>query len=76
MAGIRPSKGELTVYVEHGVWYDAASRTIHVTVPAAKGVKNPHWSYSVKDRQYAIYERILRDQGRWPADGRSALDET
>jgi hypothetical protein len=75
MAGIRPGKGELTVYVEHAVWYDAASKTIHVTIRAAKGVKNPHWSYSVKDRQYIIYERILRDQGRWPADARSALED-
>jgi hypothetical protein len=58
--------GELSVYVEHAVWYDAETKSINVTVPGAGVLKNKTtapWSYSVKVRQYAVYEWILRDSG-------------
>lgn len=63
---IRPSKGgkQLTVYVEHGVFYDTANREIMVTVP--KGSDTVIWNYRPKDLEYQVYKEILKSQERWP----------
>lgn len=43
----RPAeRGERTIYVEHGVWYDHGTKHIHVTVPGCEGA---HWSYGRSD---------------------------
>ncbi len=70
MSNVRPSeKGTLTIYAQHGVWYDADTRHIHVTIP---GTEEAHWSYPAQDKKCAIYERLLRREGRWPEGARSA----
>lgn len=56
-------KGEHTVYIEHGVWYDHSTKHIHVTVPGAKGA---HWSYGKSDKRYLQYKAMLQEAGRWP----------
>ncbi|MFI7609763.1 hypothetical protein ACIBP6_00815 [Nonomuraea terrae] len=40
---LRLSAKAKTVYVEHGVWFDDGTKSIHVTIPGAEGA---HWSYS------------------------------
>ena len=58
-------RGERTVYVEHGVWYDPKTKHIHVTVPGFEGA---HWSYGKSDKKYELYRGMLEESGRWPAD--------
>lgn len=59
------AKGERTIYVEHGVWYDAGTKHIHVTVP---GVEGAHWSYGKTHKRYEAYKAMLQEAGRWPED--------
>jgi hypothetical protein len=63
---IRPSSGgkRLTVYVEHGIFYDASCQEVMVTVP--KGSGTVIWSYKPKDPEYQVYKEILKSQDRWP----------
>jgi hypothetical protein len=58
-------RGERTVYIEHGVWYDAKTKHIHVTVPGAEGA---HWSYGKTDKKYPLYRAMLEEVDRWPVD--------
>lgn len=58
-------KGDRTVYIEHGVWYDGKTKHIHVTVP---GAERAHWSYGKSDREYDIYRVMLEEAERWPED--------
>lgn len=58
-------RGERTVYIEHGVWYDPKTKHIHVTVPGAEGA---HWSYGRSDKKYPLYRAMLEEAGRWPED--------
>ncbi|TDD45290.1 hypothetical protein E1286_24450 [Nonomuraea terrae] len=62
---LRLSAKAKTVYVEHGVWFDDGTKSIHVTIPGAEGA---HWSYSRSGdpKRYAIYKAILQSQERWP----------
>ncbi len=60
-----PSRGKHTVYVEHGVWYDAGTKHIHVTIP---GADSAHWSYGRTSPRWNVYKAILQDAGRWPDD--------
>ena len=59
-------KGERTVYVEHGIWYDANTKHIHVTIPGRDG--KAHWSYGKTHARSPIYKGILEEVGRWPTD--------
>lgn len=56
-------RGQRTIYVEHGVWYDHGTKHIHVTVP---GIEGAHWSYGKTDKKYALYKGMLQEAGRWP----------
>ncbi|GAA4717959.1 hypothetical protein GCM10023216_02690 [Isoptericola chiayiensis] len=56
-------RGERTIYVDHGVWYDANTKHIHVTVPGHEGA---HWSYGKSDEKYAMYRAMVEETGRWP----------
>jgi hypothetical protein len=61
-------KGDRTVYVEHGFWYDADTKHIHVTIPSATNHTGAHWSFARTHKRYAVYQAILKEAGRWPAD--------
>ena len=54
-------RGDRTVYIEHGVWYDQGSKHIHVTVPGSDGA---HWSYSRTDKKFPLYRAMLEHVGR------------
>ena len=72
---VRPSKRDRAIYVEHGVWYDSSTKNIHVTISGQnlnRDGPGPYWSYNPRDKQYAIYEQLLRLSGRWPEGARSA----
>ena len=56
-------KGEHTIYIEHGGWYDHSTKHIHVTVHGAKGA---HWAYGKSDKRYLQYKAMLQEAGRWP----------
>lgn len=58
-------KGKHTVYIEHGVWYDHATKRIHVTVP---GVAGAHWSYGKSDKRYGNYKSMLQKADGWPEE--------
>lgn len=65
---VRPApRGERTVYVEHGVWYDPKTKHIHVTLYRPRE-RAAHWSYSSKHPRYALYRAVLIDAGRWPEE--------
>jgi hypothetical protein len=65
-AKFRPAeRGNRTIYVEHGVWYDQDTKHIHVTIP---GLERAHWSYGNGDKKYGLYRVMLQEAGRWPAD--------
>ncbi|QFG26072.1 hypothetical protein [Actinomadura sp. WMMB 499] len=59
---------QLTVYVEHGIWYDRGTRRIHVTVPGADGMGVAHWDCGPADKRWTLYKAILQEAGRWPED--------
>ena len=54
-------KGERSIYVEHGVWYDPGTKHIHATLA------EHHWSYGRTTKQYAAYRALLIKHDRWPA---------
>jgi hypothetical protein len=59
---------EKTIYVRHGVWRTDGG-DIHVTIPGAntavvEGVAGAHWSYRPGDRNYEVYDALLRREGR------------
>jgi hypothetical protein len=69
MTNIRlAQKGGRTIYVEHGIWYDAETKHIHVTIPTATNATGAHWSHARSHKRLPLYRAILEEAGRWPAD--------
>lgn len=63
-------KGKRTVYIEHGVWWDSATKHIHITGPAG------HRSWSARDPMFPPYREALMAMNRWPADAEAHYRST
>lgn len=63
-ANVRLAAGgkQRTVYIEHGVFYDAETKHVHVTAG------NSHWSYPRGTKEYDRYRDFLIQADRWPED--------
>lgn len=71
------SRGKRTVYAEHGVWYDPATKHIHVAMGGGSNdLVKSHLSYARGTKEYAVYEKLLAAHGRAPGQIDVADDET